>query len=127
MRPDARAHHRHDRRAGERDRALEVHRELLVEVLVLETEEQLVDRDAGVGDDDVEAPLVLGDLLHRGLGGLGVGDVEADRLGLAAGGGDRLAGLARGGLALGVVDEHLGARLGERDARSRDRCRANHR
>ena len=55
-----------------------------VEVLVLEAEEEAVDRDAGVRDEDVEPAVPLGDVVDRGLGGLRVGDVEARDLGLAA-------------------------------------------
>jgi hypothetical protein len=59
------------------------------------------------------------------LGRLRVGDVEADDLGLAPLGLDRVGDLARGGLALHVVDDDRRALLGERlAARATDAARA---
>ena len=58
---------------------------------------------------------------------LRVGDVEADDLGLAALGDDGVGDLARGGLALHVVDDDRRALLGERLGSTRGRCRASRR
>src|SRR5207253_6822503 len=84
-----------------------------IEVVVLQAEQQAIDRDPGVRDQDVEATLVLDDLRDGLVGGLLLGDVETDRLRLAAGGADGITRLARSGLALGVVDEDLRARGGQ--------------
>src|SRR5262249_20567941 len=84
-----------------------------------------VDRDPGVGHEDVEAPHLLDDLVDGRLGRLRVGHVEAADLGLAALGDDRVGDLLGGGLALDVVDDDRRALPRERlGARAPDAARA---
>ncbi len=79
----------------------------------------------GVGDEDVELAVLLDERVDRRLGRLRVGDVEAGDLGLAPLGLDRVGDLARGGLALDVVDDDGRPLLGERlAARAADAARA---
>ena len=119
MRPVLRAHHDLDRGARAGERALHVDGEEPVEVLVLEPEEQAVDRDAGVGDEDVEPAEALARLGDRLLDASAVGDVEADDLGLAAGGSMASATSRAAALVAHVVDDDVRALLGERLAVAR--------
>jgi hypothetical protein len=99
------------RGAGHEEGAREVDGQDLVPVLVGHLEDRLVGRDAGVVDEDVQAPVVIDDLLHGAPAVLGRADValmDGDRdlvfgeLGLEGLGAFAIAAVARGdGGALG--------------------------
>ncbi len=108
-------------RAGDVERAFQVHGDDHVPVLLAHLVEDDVAQDAGDVDDTVDAAERVDGLLDHALSRLVVGDAVAIDHGLATGGGDFVADLLRRGRVAGtsaidrsaqIVDHHLGALFG---------------
>src|SRR5438067_1683409 len=87
--------HRPHRRLREQEGRRQVRRDDRVPVVALHAQQQLIARDAGVADDDVEAAVALHDVAGRRLHRRRVGDVERHRVGRAPRRGQRVGARAR--------------------------------
>lgn len=75
---ETRAQHRPGRTLREAERTGEVRVDDARELLFAHSHDQCVVGDAGIGDDDLDRPLVRFDLFERTVDRLGVGDVAND-------------------------------------------------